>query len=73
MHCVTISDGVYLVLLWRGYKIVEATVDSTWGSGCPFGSDIYEQGQVPGKNVAGEQLTKYKDELIDDLESHRMS
>ena len=52
---------------------MEATVDSTWGSGCSFGSDIYEQGQVPGKNVAGEQLTKYRDELIDDLESHRMS
>ena len=39
------------------HKLVEASVDAKWGGGCPYGSDIYEQGLVPGKNVAGDQLT----------------
>ena len=54
---------------------VEATVDAKWGGGWPFGSDIYEQGQVPGRNLAGSQLTNYKqrDDFIKDMEQHKMS
>ena len=49
------------------HKLVEASVDSKWGGGCPYGSDIYEQGQVPGKNVAGEQLTVQRDGMIQEM------
>ena len=38
------------------HKLIEASVDSKWGGACPFGSDIYEQGQIPEANF-GEQLT----------------
>ena len=48
------------------HLIVEATVDARWGGGCPFGSDIYEQGQVPGRNVAGVQLTEQRDSYIEE-------
>ena len=47
------------------HKLIEASVDSKWGGACPFGSDIYEQGQVPGSNICGEQLTKYRDMMIE--------
>ena len=47
------------------HKFIEASVCSKsgggGGGGCPFGSDIYEQGQVPGANLCGKQLTKYRD------------
>ena len=55
------------------HPIVEASIDAKWGGGCPFGSDIYEQGQVPGKNLAGLQLTKQRDDSIKDLEQHKMT
>ena len=48
------------------HPLVEASVDSKWGGGCPYGSDIYDQGQVPGKNIAGKQLTKQRDEMIEE-------
>ena len=48
------------------HLIVEATVDARCGGGCPFGSDIYEQGQVPDRNVAGVQLTEQRDSYIEE-------
>ena len=55
------------------HKIIEASVHAGWGGGCPFGSDIYEQGQVPGINIAGNQLTKYRDDLIAEIDKYRMT
>ena len=55
------------------HKLVEATVDSKWGGACPFASEIYEQGQVPGQNIAGEQLTTLRDGLISDINDIRMT
>ena len=46
------------------HKLIEASVDSKWGGACPFGSDIYEQGIVPGANLCGEQLTKLRDDEL---------
>ena len=51
------------------HPIVEASVDTKWGGGCPYGSDIYEQGMVPGSNVAGKQLTKQRDQFIENSNS----
>ena len=49
------------------HKLVEATVDSKWGGACPYASEIYEQGQIPGQNIAGEQLTELRADLISDI------
>ena len=54
-------------------KLIEASVDSKWGGACPFGSDIYEQGQVPGSNLCGEQLTKYRDDELAEMSNYNMS
>ena len=54
------------------HKLVEATVDAKWGGACPYGSEIYEQGQVPGRNIAGEQLTKQRDNMISKMDEIRM-
>ena len=54
------------------HKLVEATVNAKWGGACPCGSEIYEQGQVPGQNIAGEQLTKQRDNMISDKDDIRM-
>ena len=53
--------------------LIEAYVDSKWGGACPYGSDIYEQGQIPGSNLCGNQLTKYRDDLIADMEKISMT
>ena len=42
------------------HKLIEATLNSEWGGACHFGSDVYDQGQVPGKNICGERLTDYR-------------
>ena len=55
------------------HKLVEATVDSKWGGACPYASQIYGEGQIPGQNIAGEQLTKLRDDLISDMNDIRMS
>ena len=55
------------------HPIVEASVTAKWGGGCLFGSDIYEQGQVPGRKLAGSQITKLRDDIIKDMEQHKMS
>ena len=54
-------------------KLVEASLNSEWGGACPFGSDIYDQGQIPGGNLCGEQLTKYRDDLIAEMSNYSMS
>ena len=54
-------------------KLIEASLDTKWGGACPFGSDIYEQGQVPGRNLCGEQLTKYRDDAITEMSNYVMS
>ena len=53
-------------------RLIEASVDSTWGGACPFGSDIYDQGQVPGRNICGDQLTKYRDDIINERAASSM-
>ena len=53
--------------------LIEASVDSKWGGACPFGSDIYNQGMVPGGNLCGIQLTKYRDNILKDMASYSMS
>ena len=53
--------------------LIEASVDSKWGGACPFGSEVYIQGQVPGANLCGKQLTKYRDNLLADMASHSMT
>ena len=55
------------------HPLVEASVDAKWGGGCPFGSDVYEQGLVPGANVAGKQMTKYRDGLLAKIDSYKMT
>ena len=47
--------------------LTEASVDSKWGCSCPYDNDMYEQGQIPGSNLCGNQLTKYRDNLIADM------
>ena len=46
------------------HKLVEASFDTRWGGGAPFGDDIYEQEIIPGKNVFGEMATSYRDKKI---------
>ena len=53
--------------------LIEASIDSKWGGACPFGSDIYEQGQVPGSNLCGTQLTKYRDDLLATMAEYSMT
>ena len=53
--------------------LIEASVDSKWRGACPFGSDIYNQGQVPGAYLCGKQLTKFRDNLLADMASYSMS
>ena len=55
------------------HRLIEATVDSNWGGACLFGSEMYEQGIVPGKNVAGDELTKLRDTWITDMDEIRMT
>ena len=55
------------------HKLIEASVDSKWGGACPFLSDIYEQGMIPGANLCGNQLTKYRDDLITKMSEYKMS
>ena len=55
------------------HKLVEATVDAKWGGACQFGSQIYEEGQVPGSNKAGESLTGLRDDMITDMNDIRMT
>ena len=37
------------------------------------GGHIYEQGLVPGKNVAGDQLTTQRDDMINEMNVIRMT
>ena len=53
--------------------LIEASVDSKWGGACPFGSDIYDQGIVPGTNLCGTQLTQYRNNILADMDKLRMS
>ena len=53
--------------------LIEATIDSKWGGACPYGSDIYDQGQVPGANICGKQLTQYRDNILTEVASYTMS
>ena len=46
------------------HRLVEASIDSKWGGGAPFGSDTYNEGVVPGKNVYGDMATTYRDQKI---------
>ena len=55
------------------HDLVEATVDSKWGGACPISSEIYEQGQVPGQNIAGKKLTTLRDSIISDMDQIRMT
>ena len=50
------------------HKLVEASVDSSWGGGAPFGADVYEQGIIPGRNTFGEIATNLRDTKIAQLE-----
>ena len=49
------------------HKLIEASMDGKWGGGAPYGSDVYEQGLVPGRNVYGEMATTYRDQKITQL------
>ena len=55
------------------HKLIEASLDSKWGGACTFGSDIYEQGQVPGSNLCGEQLAKYRNDELAAMSAYEMS
>ena len=56
------------------HKLIEASVDSKWGGGaCPFTSDINDQSIVPGANLCGEQLTKYRDDTLAERATYSMS
>ena len=48
------------------HTLVEASVDGKWGGGGGgvYGSDTYEQGIVPGKNIFGDMVTTYRDQRI---------
>ena len=46
------------------HRLVEASFDSKWGGGAPFGADTYKQGIVPGKNIYGDMATTYRDQKI---------
>ena len=44
------------------HPLIEATRDSKWGGGLPFGAPEYEMGIVKGANVCGKELTSIRDE-----------
>ena len=46
------------------HKLIEASVDDFWEGGAHYGSDIYEQGIVPGKNTFREMATTYRDQKL---------
>ena len=46
------------------HRLIEASVDSHWGRGAPYGNDIYEQGIVPGRNTFGDKETTYRDQKL---------
>ena len=54
------------------HKLIEATLNSEWGGACHFGSDVYDQGQVPGKNICSEQLTDYRNGIIAEMSDYTM-
>ena len=55
------------------HKLIKASVDSKWGGACPFGSDIYEQGMIPGANLCGEQVTKHRNNVLAEMSQYKMS
>ena len=60
-------------ILGGPYYLIEASLDTKWGGACPFDSDIYEQGLVPGRNLCSEQLTKYRNDMITEISNYAMS
>ena len=50
------------------HKLVEASIDSFWGGGAPFGAEVYEQGIIPGKNTFGDMSTSFRDRKIAKME-----
>ena len=52
------------------HRLIEASWDSLWGGGAPFGSPKYDDKTWDGFNQFGDMATAYRDEIIEKRKAH---
>ena len=49
-------------------ELIEASIDDEWGGGAPYQSKIYDSDDpLPGNNIFGKKLTKYRNQKIEKM------